>query len=65
MTTKTPSHIRSDPVSIHLRKFIEDSPMKRQILATQTPLYDHVFFVDFGHKPATCRILLSRLEPNE
>lgn len=37
--------------------------MKRQILVTQTPLYEHAFFVDLGHKPSTC-ILLAGLEPD-
>ena len=64
MSTKTPSPIRSDSMSCQLHKFIEDDPIKRQILATYTPLYVHVFFVDLGRKPCTCRILLSGLEPN-
>ena len=64
MTKETPSLIRSDSVFCQIRKFIEDGPMKRQILVTQIPLYEHVFVVDFGHTPATCRILLTGLESN-
>ena len=64
MATQKPSPILSDTVSPQLCKFIEDGPMKRQILATQTPLYEHAFFVDYGHQPSTCRILLVGLEPN-
>ena len=64
MATRTPSPIRSDIISHQLREFTEEGPMKRQILITQTPLYEHVFVVDFGHQPSTCRIILTGLEPN-
>ena len=38
--------------------------MKRKILSTQTSHYERVFFVDWGQKPSTCRILLAGLGPS-
>lgn len=64
MATRAPSPFCAESVSHELRKFIEDGPMKRKILSTQTPLYERVFFVDWGQKPSTCCILSAGLEPN-
>ena len=64
MATRAPSPFCAESVSHELHKFIADGLLKGKILSTQTLLYKCAFFVDWGQKPSTCRILLDRLEPN-
>ena len=64
MAAQTPKLSRNDRVTGKLKKFIEDGEMKRQILNSQTPLYEHMSFVDWNHQSSTCRILLAGLDPN-
>ena len=64
MAAQTPKMSRNDRVTGKLKKFIEDGEMKRQILNSQTPLYEHMSFVDWNNQSSTCRILLAGLDPN-
>ena len=64
MAAQTSKLSRIDPVAGKLKKYIDDGEMKRVILHSQTPLYEHMSFVDWNHQSSTCRILLAGLDPN-
>ena len=47
-----------------LRAYIDDGELKRDIMAQQTPLYEHISFVAWNHDDRICDILLAGTDPN-
>ena len=47
-----------------LRAYIEDGELKRDIMAQQTPLYEHISFIAWNHEDSFCNVLLARTDPN-
>ena len=64
MAEQTSTPLCIDTVSTQLREFIEGGNLNQIIQSDQIPLYEKCLFVDFGKRPATCRILYAGLEPN-
>ena len=64
MDAQTAAASRAKIVSRKIQQFIEDGPMTRKILDSQTPLYERMLFVEYDIKSNACHILLAGSDPN-